>query len=114
MLSRSVKQRLGSLIREEARARSGARVAATGRALRAKATDREIVPAGIDEILPGGVIAGREGSIFVHERLYTELREKPAPLLKKLNALASATAGGTKRRRARDLPEAVAEATGAP
>src|SRR5512143_912615 len=107
MLSRSVRQRLGSLLREEARARPGAGVAAAGRAPRAKVPDREILPAGIDEILPGGVIAGREGSIFVHERLYTELREKPAPLLRKLNALASDTAARSKRRRARDLPEAV-------
>jgi uncharacterized protein YprB with RNaseH-like and TPR domain len=116
MLSRSVRQRIGSLLREEARARPGAKGAAgrPARPPRAKAPDREIIPAGIDEILPGGVVASREGSIFVHERLYTELREKPAPLLKKLTALAADPAARPKRRRARDLPEAVAEATGDP
>jgi uncharacterized protein YprB with RNaseH-like and TPR domain len=129
MLSRSVRQRIGSLLREEARARPKRKAAGTGatpasghtatgataRRPRATAPDLDIIPAGIDEILPGGVIAGREGSIFVHERLYTELREKPAPLLKKLTALAAGPPPpGKLRRRARDLPEAVAEATGAP
>ena len=121
MLSRSVRQRIGSLLREDARARPKARGVAAGtspaaaakRTPRAKPPDREIVPVGIDEILPGGVIAGREGSIFVHERLYTELREKPMPLLRKLTAPASEPSR-PKRRRARDLPEAVAEATGDP
>jgi uncharacterized protein YprB with RNaseH-like and TPR domain len=136
MLSRSIRQRIGGLLREEAKARSGARrnKAASGRAgnkaasqatarTRARA-EREIIPASIEEILPGGEVTGREGAIFIHERLYTELREKPAPLLRKYQTmLGGAGAGGRagangtaaapkKRRRARDLPEAVADVVG--
>jgi len=42
-----------------------------------------IVPTSIEDILPGGVMIGREGAVFVHERLYTELNGRPTPLLKK-------------------------------
>lgn len=137
MLSRSLRQRIGGLLREEAKARSGARKGngaagrtgnkAAGQArIRARA-ERQIIPASIEEILPGGELTGREGAIFVHERLYTELREKPAPLLRKYQAMlggagaygadGSTRAGGgvgasKKRRRARDLPEAVADVVG--
>ena len=118
MLSRSVRQRIGSLLREEARTRPGgkkeARHPERGPRNGRKSAGREIVPTGIEEILPGGILPGREGAIFVHERLYTELREKPAPLLKKLTAIATAPARAKPRSRARDLPEAVADATGDP
>jgi len=87
-----------------------------------------IVPTGIDEILPGGELIGREGAIFVHERLYTELRERPAPLLRKYQAMVGGGPGGAvspgasagpptaqrRHRRARTLPEAVAEVVGDP
>ncbi len=42
-----------------------------------------IVPTSIEDILPGGIMIGREGPIFVHERLYTDLNERPTQLLKK-------------------------------
>jgi uncharacterized protein YprB with RNaseH-like and TPR domain len=123
MLSRSLRQRIGSLLREEAKARPGARRgngaagrAGSGGGRRADPRalgEREIIPASIGEILPGGELAGREGAIFVHERLYTELREKPGPLLKKLQVLAGGGAAPGRRRRPRDLPQAVADAVGA-
>jgi len=65
-----------------------------------------VVPTTIEDILPGGIFAGKHGPMFVHERLYTELNERPGPLLKQLQAI-SHTAPARNRRRARDLPEAV-------
>jgi uncharacterized protein YprB with RNaseH-like and TPR domain len=63
-------------------------------------------------MLPGGVLKGPHGSLFVHERLYTELGERPAPLLKKLSALskpAMSTGATARSRRTLDLPQAAAE-----
>lgn len=129
MISRSARQRIGALLREEARAKPGARRPGAGpgpqrangaapakprarkRAKAAAASPtREIVPTGIEEILPGGELTCREGAIFVHERLYTELREKPGPLLRKYEGIVEGRR--TLRRRARDLPEAVEEVVG--
>ena len=42
---------------------------------------------GIEEVLPGGILEGPHGPLFIHERLYTELGERPLPLLSKLSAL---------------------------
>jgi uncharacterized protein YprB with RNaseH-like and TPR domain len=120
MLSRSVRQRIGGLLRQEAKAGPGARRGkaparpSAGRAATRARVEREITPTSIEEILPGGEVTGREGSIFVHERLYTELREKPGPLLRRYQSMSNGSAGsaGGRRRRARDLPEAVAEVAG--
>ena len=101
MLSDSVRQRLSTLLREE-------RAASPGRTRGAEAR-RHFVRAGIEEILPGGVMEGPKGSLFVHERLYTDLGERPAPLLQKFAKLA-APPSTTRRRRGRPtLPEAVAD-----
>ncbi len=50
---------------------------------------------GIEEVLPGGILEGPHGPLFIHERLYTELGERPLPLLSKLSALSrfGATSG---------------------
>jgi len=45
---------------------------------------------GIEEVLAGGVLQGPLGALFVHERLYTELGERPIPLLEKLSSLSEA------------------------
>ncbi len=118
MLSRSVLQRLGDLIRGEASARedgtsrNGAGTARNGAGgLRSAVGGREIVRSGIDEILPGGVLEGSEGNLFVHERLYTELGEHPSPLFERFAELCSGEWGDDDRRRpvvARDLPAAAA------
>jgi uncharacterized protein YprB with RNaseH-like and TPR domain len=120
MISRSARDRIGALLRQEARAKPppGRRRGRVGPASSGVApargparVDREIAPVPIDEILPGGELTGREGAIFVHERLYTELREKPAPLLKKYQGIVDGAHSG-RRRRARDLPEAVEAVAG--
>ncbi len=118
MLSHSVRQRLGELIREEKA--PGVGRGTPKRAARSPAPARLVVRTGIEEILPGGVITGPSGSLFIHERLYTELGERPAPLLKKLAALSapardngSAVRARPKsrsgRRVVRELPDLVAE-----
>jgi len=114
MLSRSVRQRLGELIREEKTPRK--------KGSRPPVLERRIIRAGIEEILPGGVLKGPRGSLFVHERLYTELGERPAPLLRKLAALSAPARGNgpasgfrarpksrSGRRVVRELPDIVAE-----
>lgn len=117
MLSPSLRRKIASLLRQEGWAGPGARGGAgLGERAHGRA-EREILPVPIDEVLPGGEFLTREGAIFVHERLYTELREKPAPLLRKYQALADGPVGSPrararKRRRPRDLPEAVAEVAG--
>jgi uncharacterized protein YprB with RNaseH-like and TPR domain len=68
--------------------------------------ERFILRTGIEEILPGGVMTSPHGSLFVHERLYTELGERPAPLLKRFAALAAPAPwvdddGGVERARRR-------------
>jgi len=102
MISRSMRQRIGDLLREEARVRPEARLP------RARDDAKRVHPTGVEDILPGGVFIGRHGPLFVHERLYTELSERPGPLLKQYQGIAR-SAAGARRRRARTLPEAVEE-----
>ncbi len=80
--------------------------------------ERLIFRTGIEEILPGGVLTGPQGSLFIHERLYTDLGERPAPLLKQFAALSAPAlsryddierAKRRHRSRVRELPDAVAE-----
>ena len=118
-LTKAMRERIGDLLREEAGA-GGARVEVTpsqngwkaARAARA-AAPRHFISTGIEEILPGGLVETAYGPVFVHERLYTDLGERPAPLLRKLAALSApaperGTRAARRLRRARDLPEAVA------
>lgn len=48
---------------------------------------QRLIPTGIEELLPGGVISGPYGSLFIHERLYTDLGEEPGPVLERFDAL---------------------------
>jgi uncharacterized protein YprB with RNaseH-like and TPR domain len=80
VISQALRQRIGEMLRDEAQVgRAGATLDPAVRRPR----EPRIVPASIEDILPGGVMIGREGAMFVHERLYTDLNERPTPLLKK-------------------------------
>lgn len=48
---------------------------------------RHFVATGIEEILPGGIVETAHGPVFAHERLYTDLGERPIPLLRRLAEL---------------------------
>ena len=50
-------------------------------------SERRMVHIGIEELLPGGVLSGPNGSLFIHERLYTDLGEEPGAILERLDAL---------------------------
>ena len=101
MISRSLRQRIGTYLREEARTRPGASLPrADDRA------GRRLLPAAIEGVLPGGIVIARHGPLFVHERLYTELNERPAPLLKRYQEISKAPEARL-RRRARTIREAV-------
>ena len=118
-LTKAMRERIGDLLREEVgapAARAKVTPAQNGwkaaRAARA-ATPRHFVSTGIEEILPGGLVETEFGPVFVHERLYTDLGERPAPLLRKLAALSApaperGSRAARRLRRARDLEEAVA------
>jgi uncharacterized protein YprB with RNaseH-like and TPR domain len=106
VISRALQLKLGAIVREtkprgvppgprSAGSRAAAAVARVA-AVHASAPhqavaiqERLIVRTGIEEILPGGVLTSPQGSLFIHERLYTELGERPAPLLKKFAALSA-------------------------
>ena len=120
MLSRSLRQRLGDLIREGEPAH---RVPPYPNSPDTDGGERRMEPAGIEEVLSGGVLEGPHGSLFIHERLYTDLGERPLPLLEKLSALSeSGSANGCsgngwggrarlrrRRRRVLNLEEIAAE-----
>ena len=101
MISRSLRQRIGSLLREETRVRPGSKLPRAG-----EGAGRRVLPAAIEDVLPGGVVIGKHGPLFVHERLYTELNERPAPLLKRYQEIAKQP-GSRRRGRARTLREAI-------
>ena len=131
MLSRALRQRLGDLAREakpprgagltSASASSAAAAAATAAAATLPlfpSCELKVEPVGIEEVLPGGILEGPHGPLFIHERLYTELGERPFPLLSNLSALSESDSTGNgfggharfrRRSRARDLPEIAAE-----
>ncbi|HEU4726202.1 MAG TPA: ribonuclease H-like domain-containing protein [Candidatus Eisenbacteria bacterium] len=114
MLSKTLRARIGDLFREEAPAkpaRKGAAAqsaAAQGAAAQSAATngagangaaattasprpaarrERTVLAVPIEEVLSGGIVTNEEGSLFVHERLYTDLGERPTPLLRRIAAL---------------------------
>ncbi|HMI32313.1 MAG TPA: ribonuclease H-like domain-containing protein [Candidatus Limnocylindrales bacterium] len=76
MISASLRQRIGNLLRRESHPEPVE-----------EPRQRRIVPTSIEEILPGGMMINREGAVFVHERLYTELNERPIPLLKRFEQI---------------------------
>ena len=103
MLSDSIRQRLSMFLRE--------RTAGPAECSRQNGDDarRHFIRAGIEEILPGGVMEGPNGPLFVHERLYTDLGERPAPLLRHFAKLATGPSEASRRKGRRTLPEAVAD-----
>jgi len=46
--------------------------------------ERTVLAVPIEEVLPGGVVTNEAGSLFVHERLYTDLGERPTPLIRRI------------------------------
>jgi uncharacterized protein YprB with RNaseH-like and TPR domain len=85
MISSGLRQRIGDLLREESRGGAGARPSLNPDVRRPR--EPRVVHTSIEDILPGGILIGREGVVFVHERLYTELNERPMPLLKRLEGI---------------------------
>ena len=77
MISASLRQRIGDLLRSDPR-----------REVSFPRPEPRVVPTSIEDVLPGGIVIGREGACFVHERLYTELNEHPVQLLKKFDLIA--------------------------
>jgi len=99
MISRALRERIGDLLRTDALSGLRERVL-TGAARREPRT----VPVSIEEMLPGGILIGREGPVFVHERLYTELNERPMPLLQKFEEIAAPDPGPSDPT-GRDVPQ---------
>ncbi|MGE5179270.1 MAG: ribonuclease H-like domain-containing protein [Bacteroidota bacterium] len=134
MLSRTLRQRIGGLLRDGWGPRSnGTNGYLPGLEPPRLEPRRHFVSTGIEEILPGGVVETEHGPVFAHERLYTDLGERPVPLLRRLADLCvypgceldepDSNGSGPRyvevpgvdcpyppdraRRRPRDLPEAV-------
>jgi uncharacterized protein YprB with RNaseH-like and TPR domain len=95
MLSKTLRDRIGGLLREgtldgQAATRNGGTSSpSAGDSPRnghvsSPEPRRHFVATGIEEILPGGIIETTEGPVFAHERLYTDLGERPIPLLRQL------------------------------
>lgn len=76
MISKAVRQRIADFLRREPRTE-----------VRFPRPEPRLVPTSIEDVLPGGLLIGREGPCFVHERLYTELNEHPMPLLRRFEQI---------------------------
>lgn len=96
MLSRSLRDRISGLIRGRGGALGNGAHAGNGHQGNGRdgnghhphrADDRLIIPGGIEELLPGGEIHGPHGAAFVHERLYTDLGERPELVFQRYEAL---------------------------
>jgi len=104
VLSKSLRAKIGDLFRDEVtprigrprgkqptgarpapRTQSAATLASTP--VPARAGERSVLAVPIEEVLSGGVVANDLGSLFVHERLYTDIGERPMPLLRRIAAL---------------------------
>ncbi|HET9952422.1 MAG TPA: ribonuclease H-like domain-containing protein [Candidatus Eisenbacteria bacterium] len=91
-----MRAKIGDLFREEAPRRVPAKAAGTaaGRKRRAAPAPsapsaapprpRTVLAVPIEEVLPGGVVTNEQGSLFVHERLYTDHGERPRSLLRRI------------------------------
>lgn len=108
MISKSLREKIGDLLREEAPGAAPLRPADPARG-------RVVQPVPIEEVLPGGIVENEHGALFVHERLYTDLGERPTPLIRKIAALdrgsydddeRAAAADRGRRRRARSRARA--------
>jgi len=115
MISSALRQRIGEMLRGETATgragfdETGLRGGTLDPAVRRPRPEPRIVPTSIEDILPGGVMIGREGAVFVHERLYTDLNERPTPLLKKYEQLGRTPDpdAADARPAPRTLPEAI-------
>ncbi len=94
MLSKALRAKIGDLFREEAPARRAGNGPACEKAAKSPSSarqavvrERTVLAVPIEEVLSGGIVTNDEGSLFVHERLYTDLGERPLPLLRKIAAL---------------------------
>jgi uncharacterized protein YprB with RNaseH-like and TPR domain len=97
MLTQAIRDRIGGLLRagklDGGATNGGARTGENGHdsdghdSLFDSARSRHFVATGIEEILPGGIVETAHGPVFAHERLYTDLGERPIPLLRRLAEL---------------------------
>jgi RNase H-like protein len=95
VLSRSLRERISGLIRDgfgrgvgQGDGHAGiSRANGHSRNGHHPEDDRRIIPSGIEDLLPGGIIEGPQGRAFVHERLYTDLGERPELVFAKYDAL---------------------------
>lgn len=98
MLSKALRAKIGDLFREEAPPSRAGQAHARGTPAKAPVPvpapargaplrERTVFSIPIEEVLSGGVVTNEQGSLFVHERLYTDLGERPMPLLRKIAAL---------------------------
>jgi uncharacterized protein YprB with RNaseH-like and TPR domain len=108
VLSKALRTKIGDLFRDEppvrgsvgrgSRSRGAIAISgktfapeygvATGSAAAAtRIRERTVLAVPIEDVLPGGVVTNDHGSLFVHERLYTDLGERPVPLLRRIAAL---------------------------
>jgi uncharacterized protein YprB with RNaseH-like and TPR domain len=106
VLTKQLRARIGDLFRAETEAASVASAAVVAAAAtaatvpappakkrRAPARERTVLALPIEEVLPGGVIQNESGALFVHERLYTDLADRPVPLLRRLAELDQGAVG---------------------
>lgn len=90
MLSKTLRDRIGGLLRQGTLDgfENGSGQNGNGHHEKGQNGDgrapAHFVATGIEEILPGGVIETGQGTVFAHERLYTDLGERPIPLLRSL------------------------------
>lgn len=86
MLTKTLRERIGGLIREGTLSNGHAPPHDAG-SNGDPFPRRHFVSTGIEEILPGGLVETPHGPVFAHERLYTDLGERPVPLLRRLAEL---------------------------
>ena len=94
MLSRSLRERISGLIRDgfgrgagQSDGHAGVSPDVHSGNGHHRGDDRRIIPSGIEDLLPGGIIEGPQGRVFVHERLYTDLGERPELVFARYDAL---------------------------
>src|SRR5262245_16734157 len=87
MLTQAIRERIGGLLRSGKLEHRHANGGANGHVSTLEPARRHFVATGIEEILPGGVVDTAHGPVFAHERLYTDLGERPIPLLRRLAEL---------------------------
>jgi uncharacterized protein YprB with RNaseH-like and TPR domain len=89
VLSETLRAKIGDLFREDAPPRGAPAREAPPRAenRRALVRERTVLAVPIEDVLSGGVVTNEAGAVFVHERLYTDLGERPMPLIRRIAEL---------------------------